>query len=206
MPTPNRQVVLAVRPTAAVDAKTCAVVESELPDLIDGQALVKVSPLSIYPTIRTWMDDAPGYIERSADPGGVVVESRSDRYRVGDVVTGMVGWQEYAVADEAMGAMAKIPEGIDLAVALNVLGITGMTAYFGLLEVGALKEGDVVVVSGAAGATGSMVGQLAKINGAASVVGIAGGPEKCAQLVDELGFDAAIDYRQGKVSAELHRL
>jgi len=213
MPTPNRQVVLAVRPTAAVDAKTCAVAESEVPDLIDGQALVKVSHLSIDPTIRTWMDDAPGYLPpigigeviRSGG-GGVVVESRSDRYRVGDVVTGMVGWQEYAVADEAMGAMAKIPEGIDLAVALNVLGITGMTAYFGLLEVGRLTEGDVVVVSGAAGATGSSVGQIAKIKGAGRVVGIAGGPVKCAQLVAELGFDEAIDYHSENVSRRLHEL
>ena len=213
MPTTNRQMVLIERPTGAITSATCSVVEVPVPDLEDGQALVAVSHLSIDPTIRTWMDDAPGYLPpigigeviRSGG-GGQVIASRSDRYQVGDLVTGITGWQEYVVADEGFGAMAPAPAGIDLATTLNVLGVTGMTAYFGLLEVGALKEGDVVVVSGAAGATGSMVGQLAKINGAASVVGIAGGPEKCAQLVDELGFDAAIDYRQGKVSAELHRL
>jgi len=213
MTTPNRQVVLRNRPTANVDAETCAVVTTEVPDLLDGQALVKVTHLSIDPTIRTWMDDAPGYLPpigideviRSGG-GGVVVESRSARYEVGDLVTGMVGWQEYVVADEGMGAMAKAPGGIDLPVSLNVLGITGMTAYFGLLDVGRLKEGDTVVVSGAAGATGSSVGQIARIKGAGKVVGIAGGPEKCAKLVDELGFDAAIDYREGNVSRRLREL
>ena len=213
MTTTNRQVILASRPTNSVDAETCSVISADLPDLAEGQALVKVSYLSIDPTIRTWMDDAPGYLPpigigevvRSGG-GGVVVESRSERYKVGDVVTGMVGWQEYAIADEGLGAMAKAPEGIDLPVSLNVLGITGMTAYFGLLEVGRFTEGDTVVVSGAAGATGSSVGQIARIKGAGKIVGIAGGPAKCAQLVDELGFDAAIDYRAGNVSRQLREL
>ena len=112
----------------------------------------------------------------------------------------------FARADEGMGAMAKAPSGVDLAVSLNVLGITGMTAYFGLLDVGRLKEGDTVVVSGAAGATGSSVGQIARIKGAGRIVGIAGGPAKCTQLVEELGFDAAIDYREGNVSRQLREL
>jgi hypothetical protein len=122
---------------------------------------------------------------------------------VGDLVTGMTGWQEYAIADEGFGAMAKAPEGIDLPTTLNVLGVTGMTAYFGLLDVGGLTEGDVVVVSGAAGATGSAVGQIARIMGASKIIGIAGGPVKCAQLTEDFGFDAAIDYREGNVSKRL---
>lgn len=213
MPTTNRQVVLAERPTGAIRSTTCAVVETPVPDLAEGQALVAVRHLSIDPTIRTWMDDAPGYLPpigigeviRSGG-GGEVIASRSARYKVGDLVTGITGWQEYVIADEGLAAMSPAPGDLDLATTLNVLGVTGMTAYFGLLEVGGLKEGDVVVVSGAAGATGSMVGQLARINGAGSVIGIAGGPEKCEQLTEEFGFDAAIDYRKGAVSAELHRL
>jgi len=209
----NRQLVLKERPTGMITERTTALVDAERPEIAEGQALVKVRYLSIDPTIRTWMDDAPGYlppigIDEVIRSGGAgeVVESRSSRYHVGDLVTGITGWQEYCVADEGLGAMAAAPPGIDLAVTMNVLGITGMTAYFGLLEVGAMTEGDVVVVSGAAGATGSSVGQIAQIKGASMVIGIAGGPEKCAQLTEELGFDAAIDYKSGQVSRQLHEL
>ena len=209
----NRRLVLKERPTGMITERTTALVDTERPEIEEGQALVKVRYLSIDPTIRTWMDDAPGYlppigIDEVIRSGGAgeVVESRSSRYHVGDLVTGITGWQEYCVADEGLGAMAAAPPGIDLAVTMNVLGITGMTAYFGLLEVGAMTEGDVVVVSGAAGATGSSVGQIAQIKGASMVIGIAGGPEKCAQLTEELGFDAAIDYKSGQVSRQLHEL
>jgi hypothetical protein len=209
----NRQVVLKERPVGMVGPSTTAVVEAAVPELEEGQALVRVRYLSIDPTIRTWMDDAPGYlppigIDEVIRSGGAgeVVASRSSRYEVGQMVTGMTGWQEYCVADEGFGAMAPAPEGIELATTMNVLGVTGMTAYFGLLEVGGLREGDVVVVSGAAGATGSTVGQIARIKGASKVVGIAGGPEKCALLTEELGFDAAIDYREGQVGRQLRAL
>ncbi len=211
MPDVNRQVVLKDRPTGSITESTTAVVEGQIPEISDGQALIKVQYLSIDPTIRTWMDDAPGYlppigIDEVIRSGGAgeVIASKSSRYVVGDLVTGITGWQEYCVADEGMGAMAKAPDGIDLPTTLNVLGVTGMTAYFGLLEVGQLAEGDVVVVSGAAGATGSMVGQIARLKGAGKVIGIAGGPEKCAQLVEEMGFDAAIDYKNEQVSRRLH--
>jgi NADPH-dependent curcumin reductase CurA len=118
----------------------------------------------------------------------------------------MTGWQDYVIADEGERAMQPLPPGISPQVALGLFGITGMTAYFGLLDVGRLKEGDVVVVSGAAGATGSTVGQIAKIKGAGKVIGIAGGPEKCSWIFDELGFDAAIDYKSEDLAARLREL
>jgi NADPH-dependent curcumin reductase CurA len=157
------------------------------------------------------MNDARGYlppigIGEVVRGGGIgeVVATTSDRYRMGDLVFGMTGWQDYTVADEAAGALQVIPTGTDPLVALSVFGITGMTAYFGLLDVGRVAEGDTVVVSGAAGATGSVVGQLARIKGAGRVVGIAGTDEKCRWLVDDLGFDAAVNYRTQDVAAGLH--
>lgn len=212
MPEENRQVVLTARPTGMVDDTTVQLATVPMPTISDGQALVAVRFLSIDPTIRTWMNDAPGYLPpigigdvvRSAGVGEVV-ESRSKRYSPGDLVFGMTGWQAYAIADEGDNVMRPLPAGIDPALALNLFGITGMTAYFGLLEVGALQEGDTVVVSGAAGATGSTVGQIAKLKGASNVVGIAGGAEKCRVVVEELGFDAAIDYREAGLSAALRQ-
>ncbi len=175
-----------------------------------GEALTRVRYISIDPTIRTWMNDAPGYlppigIGEVVRAGGVaeVLESNSDRYSPGDLLFGMTGWQDYAIADEGAGRMQRLPAGVAPTSALSVFGMTGMTAYFGLIDVGKVAEGDVVVVSGAAGATGSTVGQIAKIKGASKVVGIAGGPEKCAWIVDELGFDVAIDYKPEDVRRRL---
>jgi NADPH-dependent curcumin reductase len=200
----NRQITLAQRPNGMVDASTTALVETPVPICGPHEALIKVGLLSIDPTIRTWMNDAPGYLPpigigdviRSGG-SGVVVESRSERYHVGDVVIGMTGWQEWAIASES-NKFTPLPQGLglDLATVMNVLGTTGLTAYFGLLDVGAFREGDVVVVSGAAGATGSVVGQIAKARGAIKVVGIAGGPEKCAEVVELYGFDQCLDYRE----------
>ena len=181
-----------------------------VPEPGEGQALVRVRFLSIDPTIRTWMDDAPGYlppigIGDVVRSGGVgeVVATRSDRYQPGDLVFGMLGWQEYALADEGEASLTVLPPGVDPTVAIGVLGVTGMTAYFGLFDIGQPKPGDTVVVSGAAGATGSVVGQLARIEGAGTVVGIAGSAEKCAWLTDELGFDHAINYRDEPVGKRL---
>jgi hypothetical protein len=211
MPEMNRRLVLAARPTGMIDQHTVRLETSPRPEPGPGQALLAVRHLSIDPTIRTWMNDAPGYlppigIGEVIRSGGIgeVVESTSERYKVGQLVFGMTGWQEYAIADEGEAAMQPIPEGLDAPTALNVFGINGMTAYFGLLDVGKMQEGDVVVVSGAAGATGSTVGQIAKLKGASKVVGIAGGPGKCAYVVDELGFDAAVDYREPDLAARLH--
>ena len=193
-----------------VQESTVRAEEGEIPTPGVGEALARVRYISIDPTIRTWMNDAPGYlppigIGEVVRAGGVaeVIESNSGRYSRGDLIFGMTGWQDYAIADEGANRMQRLPDGISPTSALSVFGMTGMTAYFGLLDVGRVAEGDVVVVSGAAGATGSTVGQIAKIKGASKVVGIAGGPEKCAWIVDELGFDAAIDYKSENVRERL---
>jgi len=208
----NRKITLSRRPTGMVDASTTSLVDSPTPHCGSGEALIKVGLLSIDPTIRTWMNDAPGYLPpidigdviRSGG-SGVVVESRSEHYRVGDVVNGMTGWQEWALASDT-NRFNVLPKGLglNLAAVMNVLGATGLTAYFGLLDVGAFKPGDVVLVSGAAGATGSVVGQIARARGAGKVVGIAGGPEKCAEVVELYGFDACLDYREPGLSRRIH--
>ena len=205
----NRRMVLAERPTGMVDESTVRMEESDLPEPGTDEALARVRYISIDPTIRTWMDDAPGYlppiaIDEVVRSGGIVevVDSRCEQYKPGDLLFGFSGWQDYVLASAATGYQ-PLPDGVSPTLALSLFGITGMTAYFGLIDVGKVKEGDVVVVSGAAGATGSTVGQIAKIKGAAKVIGIAGGPEKCASIVDELGFDEAIDYKNENVSAPL---
>ncbi len=208
----NRQIILANRPVGAVDGTTTTLVESPRPSCGPDQALIKVGMLSIDPTIRTWMNDAPGYLPpigigdviRSSG-AGVVVESNSSRYNPGDIVYGMTNWQEWVLADD-QNKFTVLPQGmgLDLATVLNVLGVTGITAYFGLTDVGQFHEGDVVVVSGAAGATGSVVGQIAKARGARRVVGIAGGQEKCAEVVESYGFDDCLDYREPHLARRLH--
>ncbi|MGO4444742.1 NADP-dependent oxidoreductase [Mycobacterium sp. 2YAF39] len=206
----NRRVVLAKRPSGLVDDETVRMESEPAPTPADGEALVKVRYLSIDPTIRTWMDDVPSYlppiqIGEVVRSGGVgeVVESRTDAYQPGQLVFGMTGWQDYVIADAGEKSMQVLPEGVPPGIAIGILGVTGMTAYFGLTDVGQIKDGDVVVISGAAGATGSAAGQIAKIKGAKKVVGIAGGAEKCAYIVDELGFDEAIDYKNDNVAARL---
>ena len=202
--------VLAKRPSGLVDDETVRMESEPAPVPADGEALVKVRYLSIDPTIRTWMDDVPSYlppiqIGEVVRSGGVgeVVESRTDAYQPGQLVFGMTGWQDYVIADAGEKSMQVLPEGVPPGIAIGILGVTGMTAYFGITDVGQIKDGDVVVISGAAGATGSAAGQIAKIKGAKKVVGIAGGAEKCAYIVDELGFDEAIDYKNENVAARL---
>jgi len=206
----NRRIVLAERPSGMLDAHNVRMEQTDVPVPGEGEALARVRYLSIDPTIRTWMDDAPGYlppiaIDEVVRAGGIaeVLESNSSRYKKGDLLFGMTGWQDYVIADEGARALQALPPGVSPTAALSVFGVTGMTAYFGLLDVGRVQEGDVVVVSGAAGATGSTVGQIAKIKNAGKVIGIAGGPEKCAWIVRELGFDAAIDYKSEDVAARL---
>jgi NADPH-dependent curcumin reductase CurA len=209
----NRRLVLAERPSGMVDERTVRVEESDVPEPGAGEALARVRFLSIDPTIRTWMDDSPGYlppiaIDEVVRSGGIaeVVASNCDRYAPGELLFGMTGWQDYVIADEGERSMQSLPAGISPTVALGLFGVTGMTAYFGLIDVGRVREGDVVVVSGAAGATGSTVGQIAKIKGAAKVIGIAGGAEKCGWIAQELGFDATIDYKGEDVGARLREL
>jgi NADPH-dependent curcumin reductase len=205
----NHQVRLAARPAAGLPGpEVWAHTEEPVAEPADGRFLVRVTHVSLDPAMRGWMNDVRSYVPpvgldevMRALCGGEVIASRHPGFAVGDAVTGSFGAQEYAESDGA-GVQR-----VDLSIAsmpthLAALGITGMTAYFGLFDVGALKDGETVVVSGAAGAVGSVVGQLAKIKGC-RVVGIAGGPEKCALLTDELGFDAAIDYRTEDVRRAL---
>ncbi len=206
----NRRLLLAERPTAMVGPQNVRLDEADIPEPGEGEALARVRYLSIDPTIRTWMDDAPGYlppigIGEVVRSSGVaeVLSSNCERYKPGELVFGMTGWQDYVIADGGKRSLQALPPGVSPTAALGVLGLNGMTAYFGLIDIGRIKEGDTVVVSGAAGATGSSAGQIAKIKGAARVVGIAGGPQKCAWLLDELGFDAAIDYKNEDVAARL---
>jgi NADPH-dependent curcumin reductase CurA len=209
----NRRLVLAERPSGMVDESTVRVEQEDIPEPGEGEALARVRFLSIDPTIRTWMDDVQGYlppiqIDEVVRSGGIaeVLRSNTDRYAPGDLLFGMTGWQDYVIADEGERAMQSLPAGVSPTIALGLFGVTGMTAYFGLLDVGRVKEGDVVVISGAAGATGSTAGQIAKIKGAQKVIGIAGGPEKCGWIAEELGFDATIDYKGEDVAARLREL
>lgn len=211
--TQSRRLVLAQRPIGMCDADTVRTEWAPVPEPAEGEALVRLRWLSVDPTIRTWMNDAPGYlppIELGAvirsGAIGEVTESHNARYPVGATVFGMFGWQDHALIGGDHGDAQVIPQGVDPTAALSVFGSTGMTAYCGLLDIGRPTEGDTVVVSGAAGATGSIVGQIAKIKGASNVVGIAGTHEKCTWLVDDLGFDAAINYRSEDVEARLAEL
>jgi NADPH-dependent curcumin reductase CurA len=207
--TANRRLLLAARPTGMVESSDFELSEDSVESPPEGQALVRVLFLSLDPAMRGWMSDVPSYVPpvgigevMRALGAGIVVESNTPAVTEGDHVVGIFGVQEYATLPGE--ALTKVdPDVAPLPVYLGALGMPGLTAYFGLLDIGAMKEGDTVVVSGAAGAVGSVAGQIAKIKGAARVVGIAGGPEKCAWLVDELGFDAAIDYKSEDVGNAL---
>ena len=199
----NRQFRLKARPVGRIERGHFDFVTQPAPEPVPGQALVRVQYLSLDPTNRIWMSDMDQYMppvaigEVMRGGGiGVVVKSASERYQVGDRVMGLTGWQDYCLADEGENAMAVLPADlpIPLSAMLGACGMTGLTAYFGLLELGKPQAGETVLVSAAAGAVGSAVGQIAKIRGC-RVVGIAGGPEKCRYLLDELGFDAAVDYK-----------
>jgi len=206
----NRQWLINARPTGRPlrddDFKW---VETEAASPQEGQVLVRVLYLGFDPAQKGWMENAGGYVAPTQIGDvmrgrgiGEVIESRSEQFKPGDKVTGMMGWQDYAVVNDSTLVLVEHEE--FLTAYLGVLGSTGLTAYFGLQRVGKPLPGDTVVVTGAAGATGSVVGQLARIGGC-RVVGIAGGPEKCAWLVDGLGFDAAIDYKAGAVAKQLAR-
>jgi NADPH-dependent curcumin reductase CurA len=204
MPETNRRFLLRERPTGRIDDKTFELVEEAIPEIGEGEALVRIRWISLDPTNRTWINDTPTYLPPVAigevmRAGGLgeVVASNSPDYEVGALVQGLTGWQDYVVASPS-APLIPVPEipGVSPSLSLGVLGMTGLTAYVGMLDIGRPQAGETVVVSAAAGAVGSVAGQLAKIQGA-RVVGIAGGPEKCALLTDELGYDAAVDYKAG---------
>ena len=205
----NRQIKLKARPAGIPQAEHFELSSASVPALEEGQVLVRNIYLSAEPAMRGWVSAAANYSEPVALGAvmrslavGRVVQSRHLDFREGEFVTGMFGWQDYAVL-EAQAIGRKVPaNGIPISTALGVLGLNGLTAYFGLLEVGAPKAGETVLVSTVAGAVGSCVGQIAKILGCRSA-GIAGGPEKLRLCLDEFGFDAAIDYKAGALEAAL---
>ncbi|HET9102609.1 MAG TPA: NADP-dependent oxidoreductase [Solirubrobacteraceae bacterium] len=206
----NHQIRLAARPQGLPTDEVWDHTEEPVGEPGDGEVLVRVQYISLDPAMRGWMNDARSYMPpvgigevMRAGAVGEVIASRSDKVSVGEHVTGTFGVQEYAIAP-ADGVMKADPDVAPLPVWLGTLGMPGMTAYFGLLSVGKMAEGDTVVVSGAAGAVGSVVGQIAKLKGGRAV-GLAGGPEKCAHVVETLGFDACIDYKAEKVPAALHQ-
>lgn len=205
----NRQFLLAARPQGMVQESDFEYRESAVPEPGDGEVLVRTRYISLDPSMRGQMENRADYVAplgigdvMRAGAAGEVVRSRHPDYPEGALVTGALGMQDYAVTDGRRVPLRAFPDDVDPAAALGVLGNTGMTAYFGLLDLGRPSFGDTVVVSGAAGATGSVAGQIAKIHGC-RVIGIAGTADKCRWLTDGLGFDAAIDYRNDDVGAAL---
>ena len=204
----NHQVRLAARPSGLPRETDWSHTEEAVPAPGPGQFTVAVSHISVDPAMRGWMNAGASYVPpveigavMRALAVGRVTASAHPGFAVGDDVYGVFGVQEYATSDGR--GVIKIDTSLAApSTYLGALGATGLTAYFGLLDTGRLKEGDTVVVSGAAGAVGSVAGQIAKLKGA-RVIGIAGGPEKCRTLTEELGFDAAIDYRAGNVRTAL---
>lgn len=204
----NRQVVLRRRPVGLVGPGDTEIVTAAAPSPADGEALLRTTYVGLDAAVRTWLNDQPGYLPpvalgeviRAAGVGEVV-ESRCDAYKVGDIVTTLTGFQQYAIIRDDIFS-TPIPGESDQRAIMSVYGSGGATAYFGMKEVGRPKPGDTVVVSAAAGATGSIAGQIARILGA-RVVGIAGGPQKCRIVVEDFGFDACIDYKNADLRAAL---
>ncbi|HEY3734550.1 MAG TPA: NADP-dependent oxidoreductase [Streptosporangiaceae bacterium] len=204
----NRQVRLAARPSGLPTAANWEFTTEPVPAADPGQFVVATSHLSIDPAMRGWMNAGPSYIPAveigavmRAGAVGQVTASEHPGFAVGDHVYGAFGVQEYAASDGR--GIVKLDTSLAApATYLGALGMTGLTAYFGLLDVGRIREGDTVVVSGAAGAVGSVAGQIAKLKGC-RVIGIAGGPDKCGMLREEFGFDAAIDYKSEDLRAAL---
>jgi NADPH-dependent curcumin reductase CurA len=212
MSSSNRRWILRSRPQGLPQRDDFELREEPLAEPAAGQFVVKNLYLSCDPAQRSWLA-RDTYVPKialgetmRAGAAGQVVASRHDGFREGDVVFGMFGWQDYALSDgTGFIQVSKLPAGVPIPLCMSVLGLTGLTAYYGMLEVGAVRDGQHVLVSGAAGATGSVAAQIAKLQGA-RVVGLAGGAKKCAFLRDELGLDGAIDYRAGDVGARLREL
>jgi NADPH-dependent curcumin reductase CurA len=207
----NRQFLLAARPSGMVKTTDFEYRELPVPALADGEFLIETELLSLDPSMRGQMENRADYVAplelgdvMRAGGVGAVIESQNPDYPVGTRVQGTLGMQTYLVGN-AQTPLRQVAEGVAAEDALGVLGGTGMTAYFGLLELGEPKAGDVVVISGAAGATGSVAGQIARLKGC-TVIGMAGSASKCRWLTDDLGFDAAINYKTQDVGAELDRL
>lgn len=204
----NKQQILTQRPVGLPDASTWALEEKAIPQIKEGEALVKIHYVSLDPAMRGWLRDAKSYIEpvgigdvMRAGTVGEVVESKKAEMPLGTFWSGWGGVQQY-VATDGKGWHQVDPKLAPLPMYIGTLGMPGMTAYFGLMDIGQPKPGETVVVSGAAGAVGSLVGQISKIKGC-TVVGIAGGKDKCDYLLNELGFDGAIDYKEDDLGKAL---
>lgn len=205
----NKQLIFKKRPVGFPDADTWNLETNEIPELKDGEVLIQNHYISLDPAMRGWMNDTKSYIEpvaigdvmRAGSIGKVVKANNHPKFNIGDCIVGWGGVQQYLVTNgdncyKVNDSIAPMPK------YLGVLGMPGMTAYFGILEVGKIKEGDIVLVSGAAGAVGSVVGQIAKIKGC-TVIGVAGGKQKCDYLLSDLGFDVAIDYKSENILTAL---
>lgn len=209
----NGQWVLASRPEGMISESNFGYKEEPVREIQDGEVLVRNLYLAFEPAMRGWVDDVPSYIPPVAigevmrsSTVGQVIESKNDNYPKGQLVSGMLGWQQYFISDGTpgpFGGLAAVPDGIPPYRMLSVLGGTGLTAYFGIHDIHPVKEGDNVLVSGAAGATGSVVAQIARLRGAGKVVGIAGGADKCDWLRDKAKLDGAIDYKNEDVGRRI---
>lgn len=207
----NKQIKLAQRPVGMPDTNTWTFESHPIPEVKEGEILIENHYISLDPAMRGWMNDAKSYIPpvgigevmRAGTVGQIIKANNHPKFKEGDYVTGWGGVQQYSLSD-GKGYFKVDPNIAPLPLYIGTLGMPGMTAYFGILEVGKIKEGDVVLVSGAAGAVGSIVGQISKIKGC-KVIGIAGGPDKCKYLIDELGFDGAIDYKNEDVKVAIKR-
>ena len=207
----NKQVLLAERPDGLPKSSTWIFQETEIPEPKDGDVLIKQHYISLDPAMRGWMRDVKSYIPpvgigdvmRAGTVGEIVKANNHPKFEVGDFLSGWGGVQQYTVTN-GKGYFKIDPNKAPLPKFLSIIGMPGMTAYFGILKVAELKEGDIVIVSGAAGAVASLVGQIAKLKGC-RVVGIAGGKDKCYYLVNDLGFDAAIDYKNENIYSGLKK-
>ena len=205
----SRQFRLAARPEGEIKDSDFELVRAAIPDPTEHEFVVEITHLSIDPAMRGWMSPARSYLPpveigevMRALAVGRVIASRHPGFEPGDWVHGPFGVHQHAISDGQNAYKVEVSERLTPAAYLGVLGLTGLTAYFGLLDVGRVSEGETVLVSGGAGGVGTAVGQIAKIKGA-TAVGIAGGPEKCRMLVEELGFDGAIDYKRGDLHDRL---
>jgi NADPH-dependent curcumin reductase CurA len=207
----NKQIIFKNRPQGIPDKSTWQFEENPIEELQEGEILIQQHYISLDPAMRGWMNDTKSYIPpialdsvmRAGSIGKVIKNNNNPNFEVGDCVSGWGGVQQY-MASDGTGCF-KVNEKIAaMPTFLGALGMPGMTAYFGILEVANIKEGDIVLVSGAAGAVGSIVGQIAKIKGC-RVIGIAGGKEKCNYIINELGFDEAIDYKSENIYTALKR-
>jgi NADPH-dependent curcumin reductase CurA len=206
----NRQWRLAARPQGLIKESDFEWVEERVRSIEGGEVLVRNIYLSLDPANRGWVRETASYVEpvQIGDVMrgltiGVVEESRNQRFSEGDIVSGTIGWQDYGISDGSDLRVVR-PGALPLTAFLGLFGMVGMTAYFGLLDVGKPAAGETLVISGAAGAVGSIVGQIGKIVGC-RVVGVAGSDSKCSWLTDELGFDAAINYKTESVARKLHK-